>query len=79
MAATHILDEDETDEDDDSTVEPVPTATEASNALNTLRMYVQQHGSKFEMQYKYEKFVNDLIAQNKRQAKITEYFNVNNI
>lgn len=76
MAATHIqeVEDDEVEEVEDLTLESVPTATDALKALDTLRIYVQQHGSDFSTQYKYEKFIHDLIFQTKHQAKITDYF-----
>lgn len=67
--------DDEDQEDDGITLnEKPPTNAEMRNALKILRRGVQHRSENFQKQYDYEQFINELLSENCKQAKITEFF-----
>ncbi|XP_025198312.1 tigger transposable element-derived protein 6-like [Melanaphis sacchari] len=49
-------------ENEETDTEKPPSSSEMREALRVLRRGVQQHSSNFELQYKYEHFINDLLT-----------------
>lgn len=72
---TDVSDENgEEGEDDDDFEGKLPTNQEIFSALEVLKKAVHHSATDFELQYKYEQFINNLIIENKKQTKILDFF-----
>ena len=75
--AEHIVDENaevEEEADDDNIEERIPTNQERLGALEVLKRGVHHYASNFKVHYNYERFISNLINENKKQTKILDFF-----
>jgi hypothetical protein len=56
-------------ENEETDTEKPPSSSEMREALRVLRRGVQQQSSNFELQYKYEHFINDLLTVKKNRHR----------
>ncbi|CAI6374557.1 unnamed protein product [Macrosiphum euphorbiae] len=75
-----INDEDNDEENDESDEEEVdvvvkpPSNKEALEALEVIRRAVHHRGNNFNIQYEYEQYIFGILEENKKQTKITNFF-----
>ena len=65
--------DDEVEEDQPAVY--IPTNKEMREALCVLRLGMQNKSSEFELHYKYESFINDLLQKDMKQTKLDDFLN----
>ncbi|CAI6372202.1 unnamed protein product [Macrosiphum euphorbiae] len=65
---------DESDEEEVDVVVKPPSNNEVLEALDVIRRAVHHRGNNFNIQYEYEQYIFEILEENKKQTKITNFF-----
>lgn len=65
---------DESDEEEVDVVVKPPSNKEVLEALDVIRRAVHHRGNNFNIQYEYEQYIFGILEENKKQTKITNFF-----